>query len=139
MKIPNFRKLISSDFKEEFTELVDKIGVSLNNGFDLLSEALNKKITLVDNLACTVKDIELEVPTTTPSPGLLKTKVTIPLDVIGQVIGVTVLSANAANQNVYPSGGVYLHYQQAGKNLSITHAFGLPSGQKFSLKIVAWT
>lgn len=135
MKLPSFRKLLKQDFKEEFQELVEKIGTSVNNGFDLVSEALNKKITLQDNIACTTKSFDLEVSDTT---GKLKTQVVFNLDTTGSILGITVLSAVANEQNVYPNAGVYLNFTQSANKLTITHAFGLPVGKKFNLKVVAF-
>lgn len=135
MKIPSFRRLMDADFPEEFKDLVKKIAVSINNGFEILYEALNKKISLNDNIACTLKDVEVDIK----EDGRLKSQAVVKLDVPGSVIGISVLNARClTDSNVYPNAGIYLNFQQSGDKLTITHAYGLPANYKFSLKIVAF-
>ena len=49
MKLPLFRRLFKTDFKQEFQELVDQLSVSINVGIENLYDALNRKLSLRDN------------------------------------------------------------------------------------------
>ena len=61
MKLPNFRRIITGDYEEEYTELVDTLSVSINQGITSLYDALNKKVSLKYNILCTTKDITVQV------------------------------------------------------------------------------
>ena len=46
MKLPNFRRIIASDYDQKYKDLVETLAVSINQGMDSVYDALNKKITL---------------------------------------------------------------------------------------------
>lgn len=135
MKLPNFKRLIKADYAQEFQDLIETLGFSVNNGVEVLYQALNKSLNLKDNIACTVKELTVEVK----DDGTPKTQLTFTLDTSNRILGITVLSAsNLTNPTIYPNFTPFISYSQSGKNVTINNIKGLQSGQKYSLTIVAF-
>jgi len=135
MKLPSFKRLFSSDFPAAYKQLIDTLSSSLNNGVDLLYQALNNQISLRDNINCTVKDITLSVDANgTPSQNS-----TIKLNNTNKVEGCIVISAlNQTSSAVYPSGAVFISFTQTSNTLNINNVNGLQAGQSYTLRIVAF-
>lgn len=109
--------------------------MSLNNGIEVLYEALNNSLTLRDNISCTVKDITLSVD----SNGKPVTSANISLINNNTVDGVTVLSAiNQVNPAVYPTGGVFISGAQNGNLYVINNITGLQPNTSYTIRLVAW-
>ncbi len=135
MKLPNFKRLFKADFKTEYQELIEKLAFSINDGFSSVYEALNKKISLQDNIQCTVKDLEVTVD----SNGVPKNTTSMTIETTGRVLGTTVLKAeNQVNSSVYPSGAVFINFTQSDKTIIITHITGLQADNKYLIKVVAF-
>jgi hypothetical protein len=136
MKLPNFKRLYDQDYKDDFKDLVRQLALSLNSGIELLYEALNKKITLRDNIACTVKDLKIVVDST----GIPVADVIFTLDSTGvnmdgcQVIKIT----NEKNPTKYPTSGVNITYNQTANGVQIKHVTGLIAGETYTLRVVAY-
>lgn len=135
MKLPSFRRLIKSDYKEEFQELIETLSFSLNNGIEVLYQTLNKAVSLRDNVACTVKEIDVQVDSNGSPIGTLK----FSLDNTNRILGVFVLNAiNTKTPSVLPTSGVFISFSQENKTVIVNNIKGLPSGQPFTLTIVAF-
>lgn len=134
-KLPSFRRIFTQDYPKEFKKLIDILSVSLNNGIEVLYEALNNSLTLRDNISCTVKDITLSVD----SNGKPVTSANISLINNNTVDGVTVLSAiNQVNPAVYPTGGVFISGAQNGNLYVINNITGLQPNTSYTIRLVAW-
>lgn len=135
MKLPSFRRIFKTDYTQEFQNLVEKMAISINYGFEVLYDALNKKISLNDNIYCTVKDIEITVDIN----GVPKTTTAFSLDINAKIIGIVVLSANnLTNSAIYPSSGVFINFSQNNTNIIIDHITGLQADNNYRLKLVAF-
>lgn len=135
MKLPSFRRLFTSDYPKEFKKLIDILSVSLNNGIEVLYEALNNQVTLRDNVSCTVKDITLTVD----SNGRPTQGGAFVLDTNNKVDGVTVLSAaNQTNTAVYPTSQPFITGTQNNTTYTINNISGLQANQSYTLRVVAW-
>jgi len=135
MKLPNFRRLIKSDYKEEYQGLIETLSFSLNNGIEVLYQTLNKAVSLRDNVACTVKDIDVEVNSSGTPVGNLR----FSLDNTNRILGLSVLNAiNTKNPTVLPTSGVFISYTQENKTIIVNNIKGLPAGQPFTLTVVAF-
>ena len=133
MIFPSFRRINKTDFKQELQETIEKLAVTINNGFEVIYEALRGKLSLKDNILCTIKTINVEVLAT----GVPKGTTVASYDFEGRVEGVLVLSVNnLTNSNVYPSGGVFVSYTPGSKNISINNITGLAVGYNWQLKLV---
>lgn len=135
MKIPTFRRLVKSDYAKEFAGLIDTLSFTINNGVEVLYQALNKSLSLKDNIACTVKEVQVELK----SDGSLRSEVAFSLDTANRILGIVVLNAiNANNSNVLPTSAPYVVFSQSGKTVTITAVRGLPAGERFNLTLVAF-
>lgn len=135
MLLPSFRRLFSSDFPNQFKALIDTLGVSLNNGIEVLYQALNNGLTLEDNINCTIKPITLTVDAT----GKPTQNSAILLNTTNKVDGCVVLNAlNQTNSATFPSGGVFISWSQSGSQLNLNNITGLQANQSYTLTVVAF-
>lgn len=135
MKLPSFRRILKTDYAEEYRNLIETLSFSINNGVEVLYQAFNKAISLRENIACTVKDIDVEVDST----GKPKGRVSFTLDTSGRILGVVVLNAiNTKNPGVLPTSGVFVTFTQESKTIIVNNIKGLPEGQPFTLTVVAF-
>jgi hypothetical protein len=135
MKLPSFRRIITQDFKKEFQELMEQLGSNINDGFNVVYTALNKRLTFTDNIACTVKTITVTVD----SSGNPQEFSQFNLDIQNTpVLGVVVISAqNLTNPAVYPSSAVWISYSQDGNRIIINNIKGLQADNVYSLRVIA--
>lgn len=61
MKLPNFKRLTTNDFEEQDKKFVEQLGFCMNDGFQNLYDALNKKLTIDDNFLGALKDVDVRV------------------------------------------------------------------------------
>jgi hypothetical protein len=135
MKLPSFRRLIKSDYEQEYSKLIETLSFSINNGIEVLYQALNKSLTLRDNIACAIKEIEVAVD----SNGTPTAKTGFTLDSGNKILGITVLNViNAKNPSILPNSGVFISFVQETKNITIVSVRGLPPNQTFTLTLVAF-
>lgn len=135
MKLPSFRRIYKDDFQEDQKPLVEKLSFTINQGFEQLFLALGRNVSLSDNVACTVKDVEVEVD----SSGFPKIRTTFKLDSNSRVTQVVVGKAdNLTNTNVYPTSGVFISWTQVDEGILINHIAGLPANNKFRLRVTAY-
>jgi hypothetical protein len=135
MKLPNFRRILKTDYAEEYRDLIETLSFSINNGIEVLYQALNKAVTLRENVACTVKEVDVIVD----SNGAPKSRLSFPLDTSNRILGVTVLNViNTKNPSIIPSSGVFVYFIQENKNLIISYIKGLPADQPFTVTLVAF-
>lgn len=135
MKLPNFKRIVKSDYKQEFHGIIENLSFSLNNGIEVLYQALNRAISLKDNVACTVMDVIIEVD----SEGTPKVRTSFLLNSTNRVLGVSVLNAvNSRNPTILPTSGVFVYFTQENKTLFIKGVKGLPADQQFTLTLVAF-
>jgi hypothetical protein len=136
MKLPSFQRLYDQDYKDEFKDLIRQMSLSLNTGIEVVYEALNKRLSLSENIACTVKEVKIIVdsngiPTTETIFGLDSTSV--------NVEGCHVIKAtNIKNPNTYPTSGVFITYTQVSTGVKIQHVTGLIAGEQYNVKVVAY-
>lgn len=135
MQLPSFRRIFSTDYPSQFKQLIDTLSVSLNNGIEVLYNALNNEITLEDNIACTVKQVTLQVDSTgKPTQGGAFT-----LNNNTQILGVVVLSAiNNSNSNAFVTGAPFITGTQSGTTYTINNITGLQPNVSYILNVMAF-
>lgn len=134
-KLPNFKRIFKTDYDQKDQDLVEKLAVTINNGFELLYNQNNRGIDLSNNLACTVRSIEVIVN----SSGIPTAGTGFTIDTSGQIKGTQVLRAvNLTNSSVYPTSAPFISFTQDNKTITINHIAGLPANNKFSITLVAW-
>jgi len=134
MKLPNFRRIIASDYDQKYKDLVETLAVSINQGMDSVYDALNKKITLKNNVLCTTKDVVLQVDQT----GKPIQAAGIKLDFTNKASVLFVGKAeNLTNSTAYPTG-VFVSWTQASDFIQINNVSGLQVGASYRLRIVVF-
>jgi len=136
MKLPSFKRLNKGDFKPEYGELVEKLITSLNSIIDSVLDALNRKISLKNNILCSVKDISVAVD----SSGIPTAPVNITYDFVGSASVVTVGKiVNLTNSIGYPTNGVSVYWEQVANNvIRIRHITGIIPNNSHSLRLVIY-
>lgn len=135
-KLPTLRRLFKNDFKPEYSELVEKLIVSINNGFDNIYDALNNKITLKNNILCDIKNFTVSVN----SLGIPINTIVLTVNFKNNISVINVGKIdNLLNPNSYPSSGVTLSWEQLSPGtLKINHITGLIEGQSYNLRVVIY-
>lgn len=136
MKLPNFRRIMKGDYPEEDQGLIDQLSAVINQGLEQVYFALDNRLTLSENLACTVGEFEIEVN----SGGIPKARTVFKVgnnQKIDQVIVGDVESLTASP--VYPTSGVTVSWSQVTDGILISHITGLPANVKYRVKVTAYT
>lgn len=132
-KIPSYRRIIKTDYPSELQDSIEKLSFSINPAFEILFDILNKKLTLRDNLKCSVKEFITKVKTN----GQPYNKITLPLDFLGPIDGCLVLNAiNIKNPEQGVAGAPFISFTQNGNNIIINNIKGLHVDHEYSLKIL---
>lgn len=133
MKLSPFRRIIKTDYKQEFQDLVEQLSTSLNNALDGLYGLTTNNISLKDNISCTLKVIEVSVDST----GKPKNPVVIKLSTSGKVQGLTILNTtNTVDSTVYPTSGVSISFSIINSGVSIDNITGLLPNNKYQINVV---
>lgn len=136
MKLPNLRRLYSDITKKaEEKTLVTNLSIPINNNLEVLYECLNGKVSLVDNMACSVRQVDVRVN----ELGVVQNGASFSLDDNLNVIGTQVIDAiNITNSSVFPTGAPFITGAQTQNGYSILHVTGLPANNIFRLRVIAW-
>lgn len=135
-KLPTLRRLFKGDFKPEYAELIEKLINSINNGFDNIYDALNKKLTLKNNILCDVRDFSIQVNST--GIPLNSTVLAVSFSASASVVTVGKVT-NITNTFSYPTSGVTITWEQNGAgSIKINHITGLKAGETYSIRVVIY-
>lgn len=135
MKLSNFKRIISTDFEEQYQSLIERLGRSLNDGIDGLYFALANKLTFEDNFLATVKDVEVTVGTNGNPINRTSILLNNGLPVKGAfVIGAT----NRTNAAAYPTAAPFISFTQNGTTLFIDNVTGLQPNNRYVIRFIAF-
>lgn len=136
MLLQSFKRIIKGDFPEEYGELIEKLSYSINLGFDNVLNALNNNVNLTNNIACTLKDVQVNVdadgfPLKSATIKLLNAQV--------KAIGCTVISSVNLNNNArYPTSQPFVTFTQNNDTIIINNISGLQVNDSYILKVIVW-
>jgi len=134
MKLPSFRRILKTDYSEEFQQLVDTLASSINIGIELLYTSLNKQISLRDNIQCDVKDVTITVNSSGVPISDISFNVTV-----STVEGLVVISAtNNTLASTFPSSGIFISFTKTGSAIKINHITGLQTDNSYTLRIIVF-
>lgn len=135
-KLKSYRRIITSDFDEKDKKLVENLGLNVNDAFQDLFFAVNGRLDLRTNIACSVKDIDVTVD----SAGAPVARTVFTVNNPGvPIIGITVIYAiNQNNSAIYPTSAPWVSYVQIDGGILITNITGLQAGQRYSIRLIAW-
>jgi hypothetical protein len=135
MKLPQYKRITKSDYPTDSQTVVEKLALTINTGFDNMLELANKKISLSDNILCSVRTITIIVD----SAGTPTGTASFSLDFTGRVLGVQVINAiNLTNINIFPTGTPFISYSQTQSGVTMKNITGLTSKDNWQLTVVAY-
>lgn len=115
--------------------MVEKLAGTINQNTEVLFEALNRKVSLRDNILCTVRDVDVTVGST----GVPTTSTSVGLDTTGKVDGVTVINCyNNDNTSLLPTAAPFIAYNATTTGINITNVKGLSAGSSWKLRVIIW-
>ena len=133
-KLPSFRRIRTEDYAPDYKDLVEKLSVSLNNGIEVLYDALNNKITFQDNVASTVKDAQFSVD----AAGIPTATTTFAITAGSRALGLLVVDVRGVNNpSAFPTSGVTASWTQSNNNIIINHITGLQANQVYNVRFIA--
>lgn len=134
MRLQGYRRLFTADFSEDNQNLVNQLSSSINPAFDNIQAVLNKNVSFSDNIAGTVKDIDLIVG----SNGIPNSSTSFKLDTNSSVTMLLVGNqTNLTNPNNYPTSGVTVSWSQTQNGITINHVTGITPNETWRLRVVA--
>lgn len=134
MKLPGFKRLYTQDFSQEFKGLIEKMSFFFNNGVEVLYNALNNNITLSENIAGKLAEFDVKL-----SSGVPTVSTSFAIDNTRRVIGLEVLKVdNNTSSNVFPSGGVFITWDQNNNTVLIKHITGLNNTDSYTIRVYAY-
>lgn len=135
MKLSSYRRIITQDYGKDDQELIEQLGSTVNDSFNSLYSALNKRLNFTDNIASTLKQIVITVD----SNGNLQQSSQFTSDVPNTpVIGVICIRAvNITNPGTYATAQPFVSFSQNGNTIIINNIKGLQPNQQWRLTIVA--
>jgi hypothetical protein len=137
MKLPSYRRIIKTDYAEDYQELVEKLAVSVNNGFDTLYDALNKKLTFSENISSTMTDILVSVET---DGAPIKKQTQFKLDVSQKSIqGLLVINCYEEKTGDPPLSAPFISFVKNENNILIKKITGLKANTSYVIKVLTIT
>lgn len=135
MIIERFKRIFKGDYPKDQQELVERLSGSINSGFETLHNAMNRNVSISDNIACTVKKVSTKVT----SAGIPTSTLSFKIDTTGQIKGITVIRAvNLTNSTTYVNSQPFITFSQNNTTVTIDHITGLPVDNNFELTLIAW-
>lgn len=129
-RLPGYRRIFKTDYEPQFQNLVDILSGSINNGFETLYDALNKKLSFGDNFANGYKDISVQVD----ASGFPKQTSSFLLDSDMKVIGLNVVLVTPT-----PINAPYITFSQDSRTILISNITGLAANTRYTLRVLAYT
>lgn len=133
-KLSTYRRIVSTDYDDQYKDLVDRLGTSINNSMDQLFDALNNKLNFKDNISATIASVTVTVnssgvPTRTTQFKLNSTQTTVE--------GIFTINAYGANDSsILPTAGVFVSFSKNEGFVTIENVKGLQADIPYVLKIV---
>lgn len=147
MKLPSFKRLLKLDYEATYQKLIETLSNSLNYGIEVLYSAMNRQLSLTDNLLCDLKQVQVSTDTS----GTPTSSVSFQLSnkAITTVQGIQVINVqNTTNTAAFPTGGVQVSFsltQNSGSSsasspyiVNITNVKGLIAGNNYTLTLIIW-
>lgn len=129
----NYRRLLEQDYPED-SELIKKIGITINSSFEEIYNALNNRLTVKENLSATIASFAVTVD----AFGVPKNKTQFKL-LNGQtnVEGLILIDASGTtNPNLLPSSGIFVSFVRDSNNIIIKNIKGLIPDNSYTLKVL---
>lgn len=126
-KLPGYKRIFTTDYAEEFQQMIETLSGSVNIGFEALYDALNKKLSFKDNFINSPKDINVTVD----ANGDPRQTTSFVLDSNSKVIGLEVIFVSPR-----PINAPYIDFTQDNKTILVSNISGLASGTKYLIRVI---
>lgn len=134
MKLPNQKKILREDLKDA-PSYVNGIIVPVNSFMETTYQALNKNLTLQENIASFVKDITY----TTPAGYPVMDTITFQNQLKSKPIGVMVLQCYERDTYIPAPGPVYVPWVQGiSGDIVVYPVTGLAASKTYTLRVVVF-
>lgn len=134
MKLQSWRNLVKDNFPQKYYDLIDTLGFSLNPMMSQVLNALNKNLTIADNLNMQYKDITITVDATGKPISTTTYKSTL----TGTTQGITVIKTdNLSSAGTYPISAPFVSWSDNSGTVTITNISGLQANQKYQIRLLA--
>lgn len=132
MRLPNYKRFLKTDFETDYHNLIDKLSFSINNGIEVLYNALNRNISLKDNIYGTYRDLDIEVD----SNGTPKINPTFTVDLKTSVLGIQILKAeNLSNSTSYPTSAPWISWAATNNGIRIDNIRGIQANNLYRFRL----
>lgn len=133
MKVQGFKRLIKENVTEDFRDVIDTVGASVNVFAEDVLNALNNNISVDDNLKMEYKQVDVTVAAT----GVPTSVTQLNTKLFGKIQGITVERAeNLTSTITYPSGAPFVSYSQNNTLITLNHITGLQANNKYRLTLL---
>lgn len=133
MKIQGFKRLIKENVTEDFRDVIDTVGASVNVFAEDVLNAMNKNLSVDDNLKMEYKTIDI----TLGANGLPLNDAQLTTKLFGKIQGISVERAeNLTNSATYPSGAPFVTFSQNNTLITLNHITGLQANNKYRLTLL---
>jgi hypothetical protein len=136
MIFPSFKRLVYTDFPQQFQTLVDQMSYTINNSFESIFDAMANGISIRDNLQATVVDVNVTVDSTGAPLTATSFKISNSNPIDGTQVIRAVPTQNGSTS--VPSSGVMISYSQTGSKVTISNITGIPANVPFSVRVIAY-
>lgn len=134
MKLQTFKNLVKDNFPQKYYDLIDTLGFSINPVMTQLLNAMNRNLTVTDNLNMQYKDIVVTVD----ANGTPTTTTTYKSTLNGSTQGIVVIRAdNLTSSRTYPVSYPFISWIDNSGTVTINNISGLQANQKYQLRILA--
>lgn len=132
-KISNPKRITKEGFPKDYQDLVDPIGIPVNDFSDEIFNAINGNLTVTDNLNMQYKDISLSVD----SSGNPKNKTQFQSTLKSRMKGVIVIKLqNLTNTSTYPTSTPFVSYSENDLLITINNVSGLVADNKYTITLL---
>lgn len=135
MKLASYRRIITQDYQKEDQELVEQFGSTVNDSFNSVYSALNKRLTFTDNIAATVKELIVTLDSDGIPQQLTRFTVDVPNVPVVQIL--CGRARNITNPGVYPTAAPFISFTQNANTIIINHITGLAPNQQWRIIVTA--
>lgn len=134
--LPSFKSIQSSDFPEEYQDLINKLALLLNNEIQSVFTALTKGVSLADNILCTVATVPITVDANGNTTNSAQFAINIQNMKVAGCLVIKVL--NTTNSAIYPTGAPFISFTAGTQNVTINNITGLQTGYQWSVTVLAF-
>lgn len=135
MRLPNYKRVLTTDFDQENQDLVEQLGESLNPGIESLYQALNKRLTIGDNFQATENDVILSVF----SNGNVRNETFVNIDFGTTVRTVSIGKLeNLTTPGIWPTSAPYIFWENTPTGIKVLNVTGLTPGISYKLRLVMY-